>query len=158
VSDAIAEVEARSATQGEPARRGFPAYLLLGVAFGILLVKSEVVSWWRIQEMFRFQSFHMYGIIGSAVAVAALSVAVLRRFHPRTLRGEPILIPPKSMGKGVRYLAGGTIFGLGWGLLGACPGPMFALLGNGMTVMAVAIVSAVAGTWLYGVLRPRLPH
>ncbi|MGQ0614290.1 MAG: DUF6691 family protein [Planctomycetaceae bacterium] len=151
-------MEARSATAGEPARRGLLVYLILGTAFGVLLVKSEVVSWWRIQEMFRFQSFHMYGIIGSAVVVAAISVALMRRLFPRTLRGEPIRIPRKTMGKGVRYIAGGAIFGLGWGLLGACPGPMFALLGHGMTVMAAAIVSAVAGTWLYGAVRPRLPH
>jgi uncharacterized membrane protein YedE/YeeE len=134
------------------------AYFALGCLFGIVLTKSEVVSWFRIQEMFRFQSFQMYGVIGSAVAVAALSVALLRRFGVRTLTGEPIVIPPKELGKGYRYWIGGTIFGVGWALTGACPGPLFALLGSGVTVFAVAVASALVGTWLYGFVRPRLPH
>ncbi len=134
------------------------AYPLLGLCFGIILTESEVLSWFRIQEMFRFQSPRMYEIIVSAIAVAALSIAVIKKLGVKTISGEPIVIPPKSMGKGVRYAAGGIFFGLGWALCGACPGPMFALVGNGVTVMIAAIASALAGTWLYGFLRPRLPH
>jgi uncharacterized protein len=134
------------------------AYPVLGVFFGITLTKSEVLSWFRIQEMFRFQSPRMYEIIASAIVVAAVSIALIKRLGLRTIAGEPITIPPKSLGLGVRYAAGGTIFGLGWALVGACPGPLFALVGNGVTVMIVAIVSALAGTWLYGFLRPWLLH
>jgi len=134
------------------------AYPLLGVGFGITLTQSEVLSWFRIQEMFRFQSPRMYEIIASAIVVAAVSVALIKRQRVKTISGEPIAIPPKTMGLGIRYAAGGTIFGLGWALVGACPGPLFALLGNGVSVMIVAICSALAGTWLYGFLRPRLPH
>lgn len=139
-------------------RLTWPVYLLLGVCFGITLTKSEVLSWFRIQEMFRFQSPRMYEIIVSAIVVAAASVAFIKKLKLKTISGEPITIPPKSMGLGVRYAVGGTIFGLGWALAGACPGPLFALVGNGVTVMIVAIGSALAGTWLYGVLKPRLPH
>ena len=137
---------------------GLLAYPLLGVGFGIVLTKSEVVSWFRIQEMFRFQSPRMYEIIASAVAVAAASVAFIKKVGLKTISGEPITIPPKTLGNGVRYAVGGTIFGLGWALTGACPGPLFALVGDGVPVMIVAIVSALAGTWLYGVLKPKLPH
>jgi uncharacterized membrane protein YedE/YeeE len=133
-------------------------YLLVGIYFGIIFTKSEVISWYRIQEMFRFQAFHMYGIIGSAVVVAALSVQVIKRFRIRALDGSEIKIPPKEMGTGTRYWLGGTLFGLGWALTGACPGPMFALVGFGVPVMLVAILAAVAGTYTYGVLRPKLPH
>jgi len=133
-------------------------YLLLGVAFGIVLTRSEVVSWFRIQEMFRFQSFRMYGIIGSAIATAAVSVALIKRFHLRSVTGEIIAIPRKELGSGIRYAVGGTIFGVGWALTGACPGPLFALIGGGVTVMIAAVLSALAGTWLYGWLKPRLPH
>ena len=135
-----------------------PVYLMLGVAFGIVLTRSEVLSWFRIQEMFRFQSFRMYGIIGSAVATAAVLLAVIKRAGLRSASGEPISIPAKRLGSGIQYAVGGTIFGLGWALTGACPGPLFALIGNGVTVMIVAVVSALAGTWAYGLLRPRLPH
>jgi len=100
----------------------------------------------------------MYEIIVSAIVVAAVSVAVIKWLNGKTIDGEPIYIPPKTVGNGVRYALGGTIFGLGWALTGACPGPLFALVGNGVTVMAAAIVSALTGTWLYGVLRSRLPH
>ena len=134
------------------------AYFFLGVCFRVTLTQSEALSWFRIQEMFRFQSPRMYEIIASAIVVAAVSVALIKRLGVKTIAGEPIAIPPKTMGLGVRYAAGGTIFGLGWALVGACPGPMFALLGNGVSVMIVAIGSALAGTWLYGLLRPRLPH
>ena len=133
-------------------------YLIIGVYFGIVFTKSEDISWFRIQEMFRFQSFHMYGIIGSAVVVAMISVQLIKRFKMKDMDGEVINIPTKELGSGTRYWLGGTIFGLGWALTGACPGPMFALVGNGVTVMLVTIVAAVAGTFAYGVLRPKLPH
>lgn len=133
-------------------------YLLLGAAFGVTLAKSEVLSWFRIQEMFRFQSPRMYEIIVSAIVVAAISIAVIKRLHVKSLGGEQIEIPPKQLGMGVRYLAGGTLFGMGWALTGACPGPLFALAGEGVTVMFVAILSALVGTWIYGWVRPKLPH
>ena len=133
-------------------------YVAIGMVFGIVLVKSEVLSWFRIQEMFRFQAFHMYGIIGSALVVAAGSVAILKRYRIAALDGELISLPPKDMGRGYRYWIGGIVFGLGWALTGACPGPLFALLGAGATVMSVAVVSAIGGAWLYGYLRPILPH
>lgn len=133
-------------------------YLLVGIYFGIIFTKSEVISWYRIQEMFRFQAFHMYGIIGSAIAVAAISVQIIKRKGIRAMDGSEINIPPKVMGSGTRYWLGGTFFGLGWALTGACPGPMFALVGNGVLVMLIAILSAIAGTYTYGVLRPKLPH
>ena len=133
-------------------------YLILGTLFGIVLVKSEVISWFRIQEMFRFHSFHMYGIIGSAIAVAAASILLIKRMGIRTLSGEPITIPPKVWGSGTRYWAGGTLFGLGWALLGACPGPIFALIGGGTSVLIVGLIGALIGTWTYAYARPRLPH
>ena len=134
------------------------AYFVLGCLFGTVLIKSEVVSWFRIQEMFRFDAFHMYGVLGSAVAVAALSIALLKRLGVRTLSGGPIAVPAKELGRGYRYWIGGTIFGVGWALTGACPGPLFALLGSGVTVFAAAVASALLGTWVYGFLRPSLPH
>ena len=112
-------------------------YFVLGCLFGIVLIKSEVVSWFRIQEMFRFQSFHMYGIIMSAIATAALSIVILERVHAHTLAGEAISIPPRMLGRGYRYWIGGTMFGVGWALTGACPGPLFALTG-GMSIYGVA--------------------
>lgn len=133
-------------------------YLLLGIAFGFVLSRSEVISWFLIQEMFRFQSFRMYGIIGSAVVTAAISVALIKRSGIKSVAGDPISIPSKELTSGIRYAVGGTVFGLGWALTGACPGPLFALIGNGVTVMIAAVVSALAGTWAYGWLRPRLPH
>ena len=139
-----------------PARLG--TYVALGALFGVVLIKSEVVSWFRIQEMFRFQAFHMYGIIGSAVAVAALSLQLIKRMDVRTLDGDPIVVPPKVMDRGTRYWLGGTLFGLGWGLVGACPGPLFALVGSGVGVMLVTLLAAMAGTWCYGALRSRLPY
>ena len=134
------------------------AYFVLGCLFGVVLTKSEVVSWFRIQEMFRFHSFHMYGVMGSAVVVAAASIALLRGLGVHTLSGEPITIPTKTLGKGHRYWLGGTIFGLGWALTGACPGPLFALVGSGASVFLVAVLSALAGTWTYAYVRPFLPH
>jgi uncharacterized membrane protein YedE/YeeE len=137
---------------------GLLVYLSAGVVFGIVFTNAEVISWFRIQEMFRFQSFHMYGIIGSAVVVAALSLQVIKRLEIRTLSGERIVVAPKVLGRGTRYWAGGVIFGLGWALTGACPGPMFALIGSGASVMLVTLGSAIAGTWVYGNVRDRLPH
>ena len=133
-------------------------YLLLGVLFGVTLTQSEVLSWFRIQEMFRFQSPRMYFIIASAIATAAFSLQVIKRLGLKSLDGTPIALPPKDLGKGIRYAVGGTIFGLGWALCGACPGPLFALVGAGATVMLAAIAAALAGTWTYAYLRPKLPH
>jgi len=135
------------------------AYFLLGGAFGAVFMEAEVVSWFRIQEMFRFDAFHMFGIIGSAVVVAGLSLIAFKSFDLRgAAGGEPLGLAPKTLGSGVRYVTGGTIFGIGWALTGACPGPLVALIGSGVPVMIVALVSALAGTWTYGLLRPRLPH
>jgi uncharacterized protein len=134
------------------------AYFLIGSFFGIVIIKSEAASWFRVQEMFRFQSFHMYGILLTAVATAALSLALMRKLGTRTLGGNAIAIPPKQLGTGRRYWIGGIIFGLGWALSGACPGPMFALAGSGIGVYALLVLSALAGTWVYGALRSTLPH
>jgi uncharacterized membrane protein YedE/YeeE len=131
-------------------------YLFAGILFGILLVKAEVISWFRIQEMFRLESFHMYGVIGSAVVVGAISVWIIKRFKVKTIHGEEIELHPKKFNKG--QIFGGLIFGLGWALTGACPGPLFALIGNGATVIIVVLLSAIAGTWVYGLVRDRLPH
>jgi uncharacterized membrane protein YedE/YeeE len=131
-------------------------YLLAGMLFGIVLVKAEVVSWFRIQEMFRMESFHMYGVIGSAVAVGALSVFFIRKFNIRTIYGENIVVHPKPFDKGAVF--GGLTFGIGWAMTGACPGPLYALVGAGATVIIVTVLSAILGTYVYGVVRERLPH
>lgn len=131
-------------------------YLIAGVLFGIILVKSEVVSWFRIQEMFRLQAFHMYGIIGSAIAVAMVSIFVIRRFNLKTISGESITIPVKEFSWG--NVIGGLIFGLGWAITGACPGPIFAQIGSGFLVVIVTLSGAIAGTWVYGLIRDKLPH
>jgi uncharacterized protein len=131
-------------------------YLIVGLLFGVVFVKAEVVSWFRIQEMFRLQSFHMYGIIGSAVMVAMLSIWLIKKFGVKTLSGEPITIKPKEFNKGQIY--GGILFGLGWAVTGACPGPLFAQIGTGATVVVVTLISAIFGTWVYGKFRDRLPH
>jgi uncharacterized protein len=155
-------MSAPSPREGSPDVAQLLPYLLIGMYFGVVLVRSEVVSWFRIQEMFRFQGFHMYGILGSAVVVAALSLKAIQRADVRSATGEPIRVPPKKWGggrvPGGRYWIGGGFFGLGWALLGACPGPIYALVGSGVTVMVVAFAAALLGTWAYGVLRPRLPH
>jgi len=131
-------------------------YLLAGLLFGVLLVKSQVISWFRIQEMFRLQSFHMYGVIGSAVVTGIISVWMIKRFKVKTIHGEPIVLHPKQFNQGQIY--GGLLFGAGWALTGACPGPLYALLGTGATVVIVVILSAIAGTWVYGAVRGKLPH
>jgi uncharacterized membrane protein YedE/YeeE len=131
-------------------------YAVAGIFFGILLVKSEVISWFRIQEMFRLQSFHMYGVIGSAVVTGMISIWLIKKFNIKTIYGEAILLLPKKYSKGQVY--GGLLFGFGWALTGACPGPLFAQIGSGATVVIVTLLSAIAGTWVYGYLQNRLPH
>jgi uncharacterized protein len=133
-------------------------YFVLGGVFGIVIVEAEAVSWFRIQEMFRFDAFHMYGILGTAVLTAMASVFVIRRLGIRGRDGTPLGLAPKTVGSGARYLAGGTTFGLGWALTGACPGPLVALIGAGLPVMGLTLLSALAGTWAYGRLRDKLPH
>jgi uncharacterized membrane protein YedE/YeeE len=130
-------------------------YLAFGVAFGIVLIKSEVISWFRIQEMFRLQSFHMYGVIGSAIAVGMLSIFHIKKLNIKTIYGEKITIPEKKFNKGQIY--GGLIFGFGWAMTGACPGPLFAQIGSGALVVIVTLLSALAGTWVYGYFRDKLP-
>ena len=132
-------------------------YLIAGIFFGIILTKGQVISWFRIYEMFRFQSFHMYGIIGSAVILGAIGIWFMKRKHAKDIKGHEIKISAKQMGI-VRYLLGGTIFGLGWAMTGACPGPLFVLVGNGVWIMGVVILSATFGTFVYGVMRNKLPH
>jgi uncharacterized membrane protein YedE/YeeE len=131
-------------------------YVIVGIAFGIVFIKAEVISWYRIQEMFRFQSFHMYGIIGSAVVVGIISILLIKEFNIKTIYGKKIEFHNKTFNKGQIY--GGLIFGLGWAITGACPGPLFAQIGTGATVMIVTLLSAVVGTWLYGYFRDKLPH
>lgn len=131
-------------------------YGILGIIFGIIIVKTEVVSWFRIQEMFRLQSFHMYGVIGTAVVVGAISIALIKRFNIKTLEGEPIVLPKRKFQKG--QIIGGLLFGFGWAITGACPGPIYAQIGAGFPVVIVTLLSAIAGTWVYGYLRERLPH
>lgn len=131
-------------------------FLIAGVLFGILLIKGEVISWFRIQEMFRLQSFHMFGIIGSAIVVGMISIQLIKKFKIRTVNNEPIKIVPKTYHNGFIY--GGIIFGIGWAITGACPGPLFAQVGSGATVVVVTLLSAIAGTWVYGYLKPKLPH
>lgn len=133
-------------------------YLLAGIFFGFVLVKSEVISWFRIQEMFRFDAFHMYGIIGLGVVVAMISIQIIKKLNVKDNNGNPITIPPKNPKQVTRYLAGGTLFGFGWALTGACPGPLFTLAGAGYGIILVPIASAILGTWVYGILRPKLPH
>lgn len=131
-------------------------YLLVGMGFGIIFIKAEIISWFRIQEMFRFQSFHMYGVIGSAVLVGILSVFLIKKFNIKTIDGEPIKIAPKTFNKGQIY--GGLLFGFGWALTGACPGPLYAQIGYGAWVVSITLLSAIFGTYVYGLLRDKLPH
>jgi hypothetical protein len=131
-------------------------FLLLGFIFGIILIKAEVISWFRIQEMFRFQAFHMYGIIGSAVVVGIISIWLIKKYNVKTIAGEEIKIAPKQFQKGNVF--GGLVFGLGWAMTGACPGPLYALFGSGLLVIGVVLFSAVLGTLVYGILNEKLPH
>ena len=135
----------------------FIKYIILGTFFGIVLSKAEIISWFRIYEMFHFQSFHMFGVIGSAVIIGAIMVAIIKKVGIKDNQGTPIQFTPKQMSP-VRYLIGGSIFGIGWAMTGACPGPMFTLVGNGSFVILVVILSSVLGTFAYGVLRDKLPH
>lgn len=131
-------------------------YAFVGILFGIVFVKAEIVSWFRIQEMFRFDSFHMYGVIGTAVMVGVISVFVIKKYNVKTKDGEQIIITPKTFNKG--QIFGGLMFGLGWAITGACPGPLFAQIGSGFTVVIITFLSAVAGTWVYGYFKEKLPH
>jgi uncharacterized protein len=131
-------------------------YTFIGLAFGIVFVKAEIISWFRIQEMFRLQSFHMYGVIGSAVVVGAISVWLIKKFKIKTIQGEEVQLSNKPFNKGQIY--GGLLFGIGWALTGACPGPLYAQIGVGATVVVITLLSAVAGTWVYGLVRNKLPH
>ena len=131
-------------------------FLLLGIVFGIVMAKSEAISWFRIQEMFRFQAFHMYGIIGVAVMVGMLSVFLIKKYKVKTIDGEEIKIADKEFSKG--NIFGGLMFGLGWAMTGACPGPLFAQIGSGFSVVIITLLSAVAGTWIYGYFYNKLPH
>jgi uncharacterized protein len=131
-------------------------YLLAGILFGIILIKAEVIAWFRIQEMFRLQSFHMYGVIGSAVVVGAISVFLIKRFQIKTIDGEPIKLEDKKFSKG--QIIGGLLFGFGWAMTGACPGPLFAQIGSGALVVTITLLSAITGTWVYGSIKEKLPH
>ncbi len=131
-------------------------YAIVGIYFGIIFVKAEIISWFRIQEMFRFQSFHMYGVIGTAIAVGMVSIFFIKKLEIKTLAGEKIEIEPKEFTKGNIY--GGLLFGFGWALTGACPGPLYALMGAGFWVISFAFLAAIAGTWTYGLLKDKLPH
>ena len=132
-------------------------FLILGITFGITMAKAEIISWFRIYEMFRFESFHMYGVIGSAVIIGIIAVALFKQLNIRTIKGEQILFQVKE--KSVfRYLLGGSIFGLGWAMTGACPGPLFVLLGFGVWPIIIVIIGALLGTLLYGLIKHKLPH
>jgi len=135
----------------------FVRFLILGIVFGIVMVKSEAVSWFRIQEMFRFQSFQMFGIMGTAVTLGVIGVACIKRFQIKDFNGDQIIFEPKEKST-PRYLIGGTIFGLGWALSGACPGPIVVNIGYGYLSMIIVFLFAIAGTLLYGAIRNKLPH
>ncbi len=131
-------------------------YLIVGIVFGIVFVKAEIISWYRIQEMFRLHSFHMYGVIGTAVVVGMISVWVIKRFKIKTIQGETVVFHKKDFHWG--NVIGASMFGLGWAITGACPGPLFAQIGSGFAVVIVTLISAIAGTWVYGLVREKLPH
>lgn len=132
-------------------------FLLTGILFGIIMGKAEIISWYRIYEMFRFESFHMYGVIGTAVVLGIITVQIIKRTQMKDVQGEKIKFSPKNMSI-TRYLVGGIFFGLGWALVGACPGPMFVLLGYGYYTILVVIFGSLIGTFVYGLLRSKLPH
>jgi len=148
--------EGINASQKKESKLANLKYLIVGIFFGIVFVKAEIISWFRIQEMFNLESFHMYGVIGCAVAVGLISVQLIKKFNIKTLDGEKIEIQPKTFNKGQIY--GGLLFGFGWAITGACPGPLFAQIGTGATVIVVTLVSAIAGTWVYGLIKDKLPH
>jgi uncharacterized membrane protein YedE/YeeE len=131
-------------------------YSLVGVLFGVVFIKAEIISWFRIQEMFRLQSFHMYGVIGTAVVVGAISVFLIKKFKVKTIHGEAITFSDKKFNKG--QIIGGLCFGFGWAMTGACPGPLFAQVATGAFAVLVVIASATLGTWVYGKFRDKLPH
>ena len=131
-------------------------YLILGILFGIVFVKAEIISWFRIQEMFRMTSFHMYGVIGSAIVTGIISIQLIKRLQLKSITGEKIVIPNKEFRQGQIY--GGLIFGLGWALTGACPGPLFAQIGSGFTIIIVTLLAAISGTWVYGRFADKLPN
>lgn len=131
-------------------------YMFVGILFGIVFVKAEIISWFRIQEMFRLQSFFMYGVIGTAVMVGLISVWVIKKFNIKTISGENISFEDKTFHKG--QIIGGLLFGIGWAITGACPGPLFAQIGCGFLAVGVTLLSAIAGTWMYGFLKDHLPH
>ncbi len=135
----------------------FIKFLIVGIVFGIVMAKSEAMSWYRIQEMFRFQSFHMYGIIGTAVNLGVIGVALIKKFKLRDFHGNPIAFHPKEKSV-IRYLIGGLLFGLGWALSGACPGPMVVNIGYGFFSLGIVFFFAIVGTYLYGVFKDKLPH
>ena len=153
------DFENQNLSEKEPEKRTFGnqlKYLILGMGFGIVLVKAEVISWFRIQEMFRLESFHMYGVIGTAVVVGIISVQIIKRFKLKSINGDPILLDAKPFSKG--QIFGGLCFGFGWALTGACPGPIYAQIGTGVSVFVITLLSALAGTWVYGLIREKLPH
>ena len=135
----------------------FIKFLILGILFGIVMAKSEAMSWYRIQEMFRFQSFHMYGIIGTAVTLGVIGIVLIKKFNIRDFHGNPLKFFPKEKST-TRYLIGGTIFGLGWALSGACPGPMVVNIGYGFLAMIIVVFFALVGTFFYGIIKDKLPH
>ena len=132
-------------------------YLFLGVFFGVIMAKSEVISWYRIQEMFRFDSFHMYGVIGTAVILGAIGIFVLKRLNVKSVHGSDLKLTPKKM-EFKRLILGGTFFGLGWAFTGACPGPLYTLIGYGVYVVILVVISAIFGAFVYGLLKNKLPH
>lgn len=131
-------------------------YMAVGIFFGIILTKAEIISWYRMQEMFRLQSFYMYGVIGTAAVVGMLSVWIIKRFQIKTSNGEAVVFTERKFSWG--QVIGGTMFGFGWAVTGACPGPLFAQIGSGFLVVIATTISAIAGTWLYGLVCQRLPH
>ena len=150
------EIDRQNTATTVESGRGNWKFGLVGLFFGIVFVKAEIISWFRIQEMFRLDSFHMYGVIGTAVVVGLISVQLIKRLGIKTIQDEPITIAPKQFSKGQIY--GGLLFGFGWAITGACPGPLFAQIGAGYSVVVVTLLSAIAGTWVYGAVRNHLPH
>lgn len=131
-------------------------FLILGTIFGIILTKSQVISWYKIFEMFQLDSFHLYGVIGSAIAVGATSIALIKKYSAKNIQGEPIHIADKKFHKG--GIIGGTLFGMGWAMIGICPGTLYALVGHGYAIMLIVLLSVITGTWTYALLRDKLPH